>query len=114
MTDKTQTIIHNGKEITLDTATLDIITELQGKEGLFLGGVKLLKEQSSTVIQRSTSEGSSNNYNCKLRITNLIMGDRRMGGFLWCQVKKHTTDEEDLAKLIQQFPEAKVMESDRP
>ena len=114
MTDNPKTITHNGKVITLDSAMLDIMSDMAGKEGLFTGIIELLKEQSSTIIARSTSEGSSNNYNAKLRITNAVMGNRRMGGFLWVQIREHGTDEEDLETLKQQFPNAKVKESDRP
>jgi hypothetical protein len=48
-----------------------------------------------------------------LRITNLVVGDRRMGGMIWVQVKDRVGDEEEVEALIAEFPNALVTRSSR-
>ena len=104
-----ETVSYKGKTIVL---TDDILESLVGKEGLFSAIVELLLTQTSTVIARS-GEKSSQNYNVKLSIKNLVVGNRRMGGNLWLQPLAHTTDEEDIGLLSKQFPEAEVKLTER-
>ena len=108
-----QTIIVNGKTITLNADTLSAIADMQGKEGLFTSIVDVMKNSSSTTIARSTGEKSKHNYTVKLVLTNLIQGNRRMGGQLWLQTKDRATDDEELATLSAQFPHATVKKTDR-
>jgi len=104
-----ETVSYKGKTIVL---TDDILESLVGKEGLFSAIVELLLTQTSTVIARS-GEKSSQNYNVKLSIKNLVIGNRRMGGNLWLQCMTHTTDEEDIGLLSKQFPDASVKLTER-
>jgi hypothetical protein len=106
---QSQTVSYKGKTIVL---TNEVMESLIGKEGLFTDVVSLLSNQTSTFIGRS-GEKSSQNYNVKLSIKNLVVGNRRMGGNLWLQPLAHTTDEEDIGLLSKQFPEAEVKLTER-
>ena len=109
MTIDKRTVTYKGKTIDL---TDEIMESLIGKDGLFTAVVKLLQEQTSTVIARSSPK-SSQNYNVKLSIKNLVIGNRRMGGDLWLQCVNHTNDAEELGLLSKQFPQATVKETER-
>ena len=109
MTIDKRTVTYKGKTIDL---TDEIMESLIGKEGLFTAVVKLLQEQTSTVIARSSPK-SSQNYNLKLNIRNLVLGDRRMGGNIWIQPSVHTTDDEDIKALKEEYPLATVKLTER-
>ena len=55
-----QTIVFNGKTITLNAENMQILSDLQGKEGLFMSLIDVMKNSSSTTIARSTGENSVN------------------------------------------------------
>ena len=108
-----QYIDFNGKSIPVNTEQAKQIAEFVGKNGMFNNLIEAMKDSSSTTIARSAGEKSKHNYMVVLRLTNLVVGDRRMGGMIWCQVKDRVGDEEELESLIAQFPNAKVTRSNR-
>ena len=108
-----QHIDYNGKSIPVSTAQAKIIAEVVAKSGMFNNLIEAMKDSSTTTIARSSGETSKHNYQVRLNLTNLVVGDRRMGGMIWCQVKDRVGDEEELESLIAQFPNAKVTRSNR-
>ena len=80
---------------------------------MFNNLIEAMKDSSSTTIARSVGEKSKHNYMVCLRLTNLVVGDRRMGGMVWVQVKDRVGDEEELEALIAQFPNALVTRTSR-
>ena len=109
MANDKRSVTYKGKTIEL---TDEIMESLIGKEGLYTAVCQLMKEQTSTVIARSGIK-SSQNYNVKLSIKNLVMGNRRMGGDLWLQVVNHTTDDEEIGLLSRDFPQATVKKTEK-
>jgi hypothetical protein len=109
-----QYIDFNGKSIPVNTEQAKQIAEFVGKNGMFNNLIEAMKEGSSTTIARSSGENSKHNYQVRLNLTNLVVGDRRMGGMIWVQVKDQSEgDDAVLEQLIEQFPNAKVTRSDR-
>ena len=108
-----QFIDFNGKNVPVTPEQAKAIAEFVGKNGMFTNLIEAMKESSSTTIARSKGEDSKHNYQVMLRITNLVVGDRRMGGMIWTQSKDRTGDEEELESLINQFPNASVTRSNR-
>ena len=103
-----QFIDFNGKSVPVTPEQAKAIAEFVGKNGMFTNLIGAIKESSSATIARSKGEDSKHNYMVMLRITNLVVGDRRMGGMIWVQVKDRDGDEEELESLIEQFPNALV------
>ena len=109
-----QYIDFNGKSIPVNTEQAKQIAEFVGKNGMFNNLIEAMKEGSSTTIARSSGENSKHNYQARLNITNVIVGGRRMGGFIWVQATHQDEgDEKVLESLMEQFPNAKVTRSDR-
>ena len=108
-----QFIEFNGKQFQVEPEVAKQIADSVSKGGMFSNIIEAMKDSSSTTIARSAGEKSKHNYMVVLRLTNLVVGDRRMGGMIWCQVKDRVGDEEELESLIAQFPNAKVTRSNR-
>ena len=108
-----QFIEFEGKSVPVSPSQAKAIAEFVGKNGMFTNLIEAMKESSSTTIARSKGEDSKHNYMVMLRITNLVVGDRRMGGMIWVQVKDRVGDEEEVDSLIEQFPNAVVTRSSR-
>ena len=108
-----QTIDFNGKTVPVSKEQAKQIAEFVSKGGMFNNFIEAMKDSSSTTIARSKGETSKHNYMVMLRLTNLVVGDRRMGGMVWVQVKDRDGDEEELEALITQFPNAAVTRSSR-
>jgi len=108
-----QTIEFNGKTVPVSKDQAKQIAEFVSKGGMFNNLLEAMKDSSSTTIARSKGETSKHNYMVMLRITNLVVGDRRMGGMIWVQVKDRVGDEEELEDLIAEFPNALVTRSSR-
>ena len=109
-----QHIDYNGKSIPVSTAQAKIIAEVVAKSGMFNNLIEAMKDSSTTTIARSSGETSKHNYQVRLNLTNLVVGDRRMGGFIWLQAK--TQDEGDdviVEQLSEEFPNAVVTRSNR-
>ena len=104
-----RTVQYKGKTVELSD---EVMESLIGREGLYSDTCAYLKKQTSLVIARS-GEKSSQNYNLKLNIRNLVLGDRRMGGNIWIQPSVHTTDDEDIKALKQEYPLATVKLTER-
>ena len=111
--EENQFIEFNGKSVPVSPEQAKAIAEFVGKNGMYTNLIEAMKESSSTTIARSKGETSKHNYMVMLRITNLVVGDRRMGGMIWTQVKDRTGDEEEVESLIKQFPNALVTRSSR-
>ena len=109
-----QYIDFNGKSIPVNTEQAKQIAEFVGKNGMFNNLIEAMKDSSSTTIARSSGETSKHNYQVRLNLTNLVVGDRRMGGYIWLQAKDQSEgDDAVLEQLIGQFPNAKVTRSNR-
>ena len=108
-----QYIDFNGKKVSVSKEQAKQISDFVSKGGMFTNLIEAMKDGSSTTIARSKGEDSKHNYMVMLRITNLVVGDRRMGGMIWVQVKDRVGDEEELESLIKQFPNALVTRSSR-
>ena len=109
-----QYIDFNGKSIPVNTDQAKQIAEFVGKNGMFNNLIEAMKESSSTTIARSSGETSKHNYQVRLNLTNLVVGDRRMGGMIWLQAKDQSEgDDTVLEQLNGQFPNAKVTRSNR-
>ena len=111
--EENQFIEFNGKSVPVSPEQAKAIAEFVGKNGMYTNLIEAMKESSSTTIARSKGEDSKHNYQVMLRITNLVVGDRRMGGMIWVQVKDRVGDDEEIEALIEQFPNALVTRSSR-
>jgi len=109
-----QTIEFNGKTIPVSPEVAQQIADSVGKGGMYSGLVEAMQNSSSTTIARSSGEDSKHNYQVKLRIVNLVVGNRRMGGLIWLQTKSRgIDDDEELSELSEQFPNAEVTRTSR-
>ena len=108
-----QFIEFNGKKFQVEPEVARQIADSVSKGGAFTSLKNAMSESSATTIARSSGETSKHNYMVMLRLTNLVVGDRRMGGYIWLQVKDRSTDEEELESLITEFPNALVTRSSR-
>ena len=109
-----QFIEFNGKKFQVEPEVARQIADSVSKGGAFTSLKNAMSESSSTTIARSSGETSKHNYMVMLRLTNLVVGDRRMGGFIWLQAK--TQDEGDdviVEQLSEEFPNAVVTRSNR-
>ena len=108
-----QYIDFNGKKVPVSKEQAKQISDFVSKGGMFSNLIEAMKDSSSTTLARSSGETSKHNYQVRLNLTNLVVGDRRMGGMIWTQAKDRTGDEEELESLIEQFPNALVTRSSR-
>ena len=108
-----QFIEFNGKKFQVEPEVARQIADSVSKGGMFSNLIEAMKDSSSTTIARSSGETSKHNYQVRLNLTNLVVGDRRMGGYIWLQVKSRSSDEEEVESLIEQFPNALVTRSNR-
>ena len=66
---------------------------------------------NAMVIERSTSDTSSHRYQLRIKFPTPIVkvGGRQMGGMIWIMCKKGLyTDEQELAQLKADYPQATV------
>ena len=66
---------------------------------------------NAMVIERSTSDTSSHRYQLRVKFPTPIVkvGGRQMGGMIWIMCKKNLyTDEQELAQLKADYPNATV------
>ena len=109
-----QYIDFNGKKVPVSKEQAKQISDFVSKGGMFSNLIEAMKDSSSTTIARSSGETSKHNYQVRLNLTNLVVGDRRMGGFIWLQVKDQNDGEDAvLEQLSEQFPNALVTRSSR-
>jgi hypothetical protein len=113
MSQESQTITTpSGKVITISEDQMREFEEEEVENSFFSSMVAIMDKAGR--IARSSSEKSTHNYTVKINFNGKKRGNRRWGGSLWLAIKTHVSDDETLATLQQQFPNAKVEISDRP